>query len=360
MKVAIRVDASRFIGTGHVMRCLVLAHKLKERGHDVVVLSRELEGNFIAYSQQQGIDVITLNAIHQDAPSAPDDYQHWLGVSLQDDARECLDKLQDFHPNWIVVDHYAIDESWHGAIKECGASILAIDDLANRTLNCEIVLDHNPWPDFENRYNSVIPTHCAPLLGPKYGLLRPTFAALRANPVQPLNNQVIAFFSGTDPSGECQKLLSASQQFSELPFQLTIVFGMANPRKAELLSEPLPPFVTLTEVLPNFEADLAACRYAFGGAGVSAIERASLGVPGTLVSVAENQRLMAEHLASSGIYRYLGNSDLTTADTYFDELTWLANNWETLPHRLPPSDIDGNGAERVVARWKAKKSPFDL
>ncbi|MDD1783059.1 UDP-2,4-diacetamido-2,4,6-trideoxy-beta-L-altropyranose hydrolase [Enterovibrio sp. ZSDZ35] len=358
MKVAIRVDASRFIGTGHVMRCLVLAQKLKEHGHDVVMLSRELEGNFIAYSQQQGIDVIALNAIQQVAPSAPDDYQHWLGVSLQEDASECLAKLNDFHPNWIVVDHYAIEENWHSAIKACGASILAIDDLANRPLNCEIVLDHNPWPDFENRYNAVIPTHCTPLLGPKYGLLRPTFATLRTNPVEPLNNQVIAFFSGTDPSGECLKLLNASQKFSELPFELTIVFGMANPRKDELLSEPLPPFVTLTEVLPDFEADLAACRYAFGGAGVSAIERASLGVPGTLVSVAENQRLMAEHLASSGIYRYLGNSDLTTANTYFNELTWLSDNWESLPHRLPPSDIDGNGAERVVAEMESEKITF--
>lgn len=347
MKVAIRVDASSQIGTGHLMRCLVLAKKLKEQSHDVVLISRPLKGNLIDYSKAQGVDVISLKPIHETFLPDAGDYKHWLGVTQEADANECLAALEVFQPDWVAMDHYALDCEWQTLMRASGARIFTIDDLANRQHDCDVLLDHNPWPDFENRYHRVVPENCTQLLGPKYGLLRPRFSELRQQPPA-LNNMVLAFFSGTDPSGECIKLLKASGHFDSLPFRLHIVHGLANPRKDEIASLPLPEFVTLSENLPDYEAELAACRYAFGGAGVSAIERASLGVPGTLVSVAENQRQMAEHLGASGLYRYLGVSDKTTEHDYANELKWLADHWKTLPYRLEKSDIDGNGAKRVV------------
>ncbi|WP_188008508.1 UDP-2,4-diacetamido-2,4,6-trideoxy-beta-L-altropyranose hydrolase [Grimontia hollisae] len=347
MKIAIRVDASRQIGTGHIMRCLVLAQKLIERGHQAIMVSRPLTGNLIDYCKNQGIDVISLSAIEETFLPDAGDYRHWLGVTQEADVKETVAVLQHVNPDWVIMDHYALDRTWQTQMRSLGIKVLVIDDLANRHHDCDVLLDHNPWPDFENRYHQLVPKDCTQLLGPKFGLLRPRFSELRQHPPA-LKNVILAFFSGTDPSGECMKLLNACKHFDSLPFRLHIVYGLSNPQKAELRAFPLPEFVTLSESLADYEAELAACRYAFGGAGVSAIERASLGIPGTLVSMAENQRLMAEYLGASGLYRYLGVSNNTTEYDYVSELRWLSDNWNTLPYRLEKSDIDGNGATRVV------------
>lgn len=365
MKVAIRVDASSVIGSGHVMRCVVVAKKLLSQGHDVRLLSREFAGNLIQYCQQQALTVIALPGIllpeiavvetrlsgsKPETDNNQNDYAHWLGVSQQQDAAQCLETLKAFNPDWVVVDHYALSETWERLIQKNGAKILAIDDLADRQHHCQLLLDHNPWPNLTRRYDNLIPSDCVALLGPKYALLREAFSRLRIKKAKhvPIQNQLLVFFSGADPSGENLKLLNACQRFSSLPFQVKIIYGLANPLKKALLAQSCPDFVSLFEHIPNVEHELAVSRYAFGGAGVSAIERASLSIPATLVSVAENQRLMAEHLAGSGLYRYLGSSEQTSIDSYFNELLWLSQQWEILPLRLPKFNIDGLGVDRLI------------
>jgi len=73
MKVIFRVDASLLIGSGHVMRCLVLAEALSKKGHQVEFACSPL----ITLSEPQSII----------EPQNDADYEAWLQKSITGMAR---------------------------------------------------------------------------------------------------------------------------------------------------------------------------------------------------------------------------------------------------------------------------------
>ena len=63
MKFLFRVDASLTIGTGHVMRCLALARKLKKNNCEIEFISRKHEGNIIKKIRENvEVGAITLGS----------------------------------------------------------------------------------------------------------------------------------------------------------------------------------------------------------------------------------------------------------------------------------------------------------
>ena len=121
MRIVIRVDSSIEMGIGHVMRCLTLAEALKENNAQVEFICREHEGNLIDFIQVKGFKVYPL-PIRESFSEIPQstslksksilNYAHWLGGSQQQDADLCKVILKKINPDWVIVDHYALDETW--------------------------------------------------------------------------------------------------------------------------------------------------------------------------------------------------------------------------------------------------------
>ena len=58
--------------------------------------------------------------------------------------------------------------------------VLAIDDLADRQHDCDLLLDQNFVVGFEERHSELVPASCIKLLGPRYALLQSEYSTLRA------------------------------------------------------------------------------------------------------------------------------------------------------------------------------------
>ena len=180
MQVIFRVDASLEIGMGHVIRCLTLAEGLSELGVQCSFISREHQGNLNDHIKQRGFHVFALSAIGLDYHSSSNNLTHasWLGCDWQTDAEQVESILQQLKTDWLIVDHYALDYNWEKNISFFTSKIMVIDDLANRSHFCNLLLDQNYCHD-QSRYDTLLSPDTSKLLGPKYALLRKCFKEKR-------------------------------------------------------------------------------------------------------------------------------------------------------------------------------------
>jgi len=152
----IRADASVQIGTGHVMRCLTLADELRGRGAEAIFVCREFDGNLCGYIEEKGYIVHRLPLSNVQEQNIESSLKHaaWLGADWQTDVRQIEEIIKGFEnpPNWLVVDHYAIDEKWEGCLRPYVKKIMVVDDLADRVHDCDLLLDQNFYENFESRY----------------------------------------------------------------------------------------------------------------------------------------------------------------------------------------------------------------
>ena len=316
MKVVFRADASRRIGTGHVIRCLTLARVLKERGAQCAMLQRRHEGNLIDLARKNGLDAFELAAPPiADHPIADEDYAGWLGVTMRTDAKESREALGKNACDWLVVDHYSLDESWEQAMRGHAERILVIDDLANRFHDCDVLVDQNYYRAGIARYQDLLPDSARILTGPRYALLGERYRSHR--PEQPPNEKVIerilVYYGGVDPTNETARALRVLSQpeFSEIA--VDVVVGFSNPHRSEIEQLIAQRPSTRLHGQQNDLVDLMLrADLTLGAGGTTTWERCCLGLPSVVTTIAANQVRYNLELARDGVIAYAGDSsDLT-------------------------------------------------
>lgn len=320
MKVVIRVDSSSLIGSGHLMRCLTLAQRYSKEGHNVAFLCRKLEGNLSGLVKKQDFQLYLLPVAEKDDTLIG--YAKWLTVTQEQDAAETVAVIQKMGKvDRVVVDSYAIDETWEKIVRPYTNEIFVIDDLANRKHDCDILLDQNFYLNKDERYIGLVPKHCKLLLGPKHALLREEFYQVKEKMKNRDGNlhKILVFYGGADATDETSKAieaLSKLKQSGELAtVKVTIVVGGNNPRKdtiAALCSEE--GFDYLYQV-NNMAELMAEADLMLGAGGSTTWERLFLDLPALVTAVAENQFEICEACASVGMINYLGKwFDVTVED----------------------------------------------
>lgn len=345
MQIIVRADASPRIGIGHVRRCLTLARALRKFGADV---------RFAV--QEWGADLAPLLAEFADGalrlpsplPEQDADPVSWLPHGQVHDFQELLAALARGRPDWIIVDHYALDAEWHDLARyELGCRILVIDDLADRPLRADLVVDPNWDRDHRTKYRDVVGE--AELLGgPHYALIDPRYGT--GEPHEQSNGvaSIGLFMGGTDPARATVPVLETVRA-AGFGGKIGIVTSGMNPNIASIQAAASTDGDVEVDVdLPDLTAFFRHHDLFILAAGGTTWERMASAAPAIAVITAENQREIANQLADEG-------------------LQWLvqAGDWASLRAMLPAilADPDGRleqarrcrklvdarGAERVAA-----------
>lgn len=358
MQVVLRVDASLEIGVGHVMRCLTLADELRSRGAVCHFVCRAQPGDLIKLLQSYGFDVTELpfgalsgNTIETDEGELPP-HARWLGCDWRTDARQTQEVVSVIRPDWLIVDHYALDERWEARLEPYARGVMVIDDLADRPHVCRLLLDQNFYADMKVRYLGRIPSSCEVLLGPDYVLLRSEFIEARQQ-VRSRHGRVsriLVFFGGSDPQNQTSYVLQALKVLDLQDVAVDVVIGITNPHRGQI--EQIcgdMPNVTLHCQVSNMAELIMRADLGIGAGGVAMWERCYLGLPTITVVFADNQLRTTEDLAKIGAIKYLGRCDSFTANDYEKAIKEMIDSPEAMRQMTERSlKLVRPGAQRVA------------
>lgn len=355
MRVVFRADASRVIGHGHLARCLCLAQELASRGAGVLVLTKEVDmglGLSLAYPHIEIREIPRGQAFDELPVRPPDSAQ---SIDWESDASVSVRAIRD---RWgraevMVVDSYGLDWRWQKAVRTVVSCVMAIDDLANRKHDCDVLLDQNLTPNMDTRYDGKLPRHAVALLGPQYALLQRIYADEHPS-VRPRTGHVkriLVSFGGADHGNLTGRVLRALQKLPAYNVAVDVVVVSGHKHIQDVRKLTLSDRRFLLHEQPEHLAKLMiGADLAVGACGTTTWERLCLGVPSVVITLAPNQEEVAGELSRAGLIYWLGRQeDVTESDLMSALDGLLATAIDTDWSRRCWSMVDGGGTERVAS-----------
>ncbi|HIQ50776.1 MAG TPA: UDP-2,4-diacetamido-2,4,6-trideoxy-beta-L-altropyranose hydrolase [Nautiliaceae bacterium] len=203
--VIIRADSSSTIGTGHIMRDLVLAKKFKQK---VIFATRDLKGNINYKIKEAGYQI----------------------AILKDNSYEEFSKIiKKYNPKTVVIDNYEIDYEFEKRLKKEFDIILMVLDDTYKKHYCDILLNHNIYAD-ANRYKGLVPKHCELRCGKKYTLIRDEFIEAKKR-IPNFKSSILNIFiamGGADHSNKTIEILEVLKNFKNIKANVVITSANKN------------------------------------------------------------------------------------------------------------------------------------
>ncbi|MCK6263256.1 UDP-2,4-diacetamido-2,4,6-trideoxy-beta-L-altropyranose hydrolase [Vibrio sp. ZSDE26] len=309
MNVVFRVDAAPQLGGGHLSRCLTFASALKNKGARCLFVLRDHSGTLGEYVTRAGFELILL-------PRTPgyevdaDCYSTWIGSPWDIDSEQTYKAINDIIPSgidWVIVDHYGLDEKWERYFYTKGIKVGVIDDLVNRPHISDFLLDQTCGRG-KYEYQELVQPDTVLYVGEQYCLLRKEFFEARNRAIEKRmsfrkTQKLLVSFGSTDPKGHTLLALEGLSYFAtSRDVEVVILIGSACPHldKIEHLAELLNYKVTIHVDCDRVAELIVDSDLAIGAAGSSTWERCFLGLPTLLVKTADNQTDVVNKVISSG------------------------------------------------------------
>ncbi len=277
MSILIRADSSFEIGTGHMMRDLVLAKQFKK--DNVIFATRNLPGNINEKIKKEGYKIKKLNT-----------------NSLE----ELQNVLKNLDIDMLIIDHYEIDYGFEKRLKEqkSGLKLMVLDDLYDKHY-CDILLNHNIYAD-SKKYKGLVPEFCELRCGEKYMLIRDEFIKAKKFPKK--RNEKFTIFlamGGADTANMNIKILEILKRFD---IWINVVTTSANKNLVELKEycKNNKSRIRLYVDSENVAEIMRNSDFAVVTPSVILNEVFFMGIPFLSIKTAQNQNEMVKYLKESG------------------------------------------------------------
>lgn len=335
-RVLFLADAGPTVGGGHVMRSLTLARALQDQGAACTFLAPPAVATVL---DSFGTDVERIAIDALDLPALID---------------VAADRALAFDA--VVIDHYGLSAPDHRRIAGTKPT-LVIDDLADRPLAADLVLDSGPARQAAD-YDGLIPPRAELLLGPNHAPVRPAFgllrkAALARRASAPPVRRILVSLGLTDVGAITGRVVDLMLPLtSEATLDVVLGSGAPSLPGLQALAARQPRLVLHVDSqdMPRLtlEADLAV-----GAGGSTSWERCVLALPTLLLVLADNQREASQALAEAEAVLALDVAAPDFAAAFTADLSRLLGDSQ-LRDRLSTASAaicDGHGAARAAERF---------
>lgn len=319
------------------MRCLAIAQALRAAGGEAIFAMRDLGGGFVDMAAQAGFATKILG----------------IGPATEiDDAAQTAAAIGAV--DWIVADNYALARDWERALRVKAGRIAAFADRDARAHDADLLIDPNLGAAAAD-YSGRVPARCEILTGPAYAPLRAQFATARgADPVRRLGlRRLLICMGGADPANATAMAVEGALRARKAAdFEIEIVLGGANPHRASIEALCVGHRnIEIVVAVDDMARRMARADLFVGSGGSMSWERATLGLPGITVAIADNQTPLGEALARAGADLYLGPAETMRVDDFAAAIAAFARTPALLEGhsaRILPI-CDGGGAGRIAA-----------
>ena len=281
MNILIRADSSSSIGTGHIMRDLVLAKQYLD--DNIIFATQNLEGNINHKIIEAGYKIELLKS---------------------NNFEELNELIKKLNIDMLIIDNYDINYDFEKKLKDLNPNlkIFVLDDTYEKHF-CDILLNHNISAD-KKKYKNKVPNHCELRCGSKYTLLRDEFleAKKAKKKVKKKIKTIFLSLGGADHKNLNIKILKVIEKFKK-DLQVNLVTTTANKNLEELKEYCKDKKWINLYINSNEVAKLMIqSDFAIATPSVTANEIFYLDLPFIAIRTAKNQDDMYKYLKKKGYF----------------------------------------------------------
>jgi len=283
VNILFRANSSAMIGLGHVMRCLVLAKRLREYkcSMQISFACELLEGNINHKICEAGFDVYPL---------------------ASNDVSEVLKLTDLFLTDLLVIDSYAFSLEDERKLLAKSFKTLIFDDLYQKHV-LDMVLNHGIQAKGCD-YKYLVPKTSKVFCGSRYTLLRDEFFS--ETKVETKSHHVAVIMGGNDTLNLSALIAELLRKINE-NFSITVLTTSANPHIASLKNNDK---INLLVDAKNIAEILSHQEFIICASGGTLFEVMALKKKFINIQVADNQKSIVDFLKQNNCLTSLSANEL--------------------------------------------------